>query len=125
MASRQNAGRPREARRHHKNSAGLRTDRPIHRRGSRGGSMIKRNDDRILFPADGITKRDVIDYYDRIGPVMLPHIENRPLMLQRCPEGIQAECFYQKNVASYFPKSVTRVTVQKEGGHVTHAVVNS
>src|SRR5437868_487665 len=80
--------------------------------------------DRVLFPADGITKGDVINYYQRIAPVMLPHIENRPLMLQRFPNGIDEDGFFQKNIASYFPKWIKRVTVDKNGGTVTHAIAN-
>src|SRR5437870_4853941 len=87
--------------------------------------MTRTTDDRILFPKDGITKHDMMSYYERIAPVMLPHIENRPLMLQRCPGGIDEECFYQKNIAASFPRSVKRISVEKAGGRVTHAIANS
>src|SRR5438876_851898 len=64
--------------------------------------------DKVLFPDDGIRKQDVIDYYERIANVMLPHIENRPLMLQRFPNGIDEQGFFQKNVAFYFPEWIKR-----------------
>lgn len=80
--------------------------------------------DKVLFPDDGITKRDVFEYYERIAPVMLPHIRNRPLMLERYPNGIGQEGFFQKNIAQYFPKWIKRVTVAKAGGKVTHAIAN-
>jgi bifunctional non-homologous end joining protein LigD len=80
--------------------------------------------DKVLFPSEGITKREVIEYYEQIASVMLPHIENRPLMLQRFPNGIEAEGFYQKNVSETFPRWIKRVSVDKAGGHVTHAVCN-
>src|SRR5947208_1310028 len=91
----------------------------------RGRTTEQRNEDRVLFPADGITKHDIVSYYERIAPVMLPHIQNRPLMLQRCPAGIDEECFYQKNIAAYFPQFVKRVSVAKVGGRVTHALANN
>jgi bifunctional non-homologous end joining protein LigD len=80
--------------------------------------------DKVLFPADGIRKKDVIDYYERIAEVMLPHIEDRPLMLQRFPNGIGEKVFYQKNVASYFPDWIKRASVKKKGGKVVHAICN-
>ncbi len=85
--------------------------------------MKERSLDKIIFPKDGFTKGDVAEYYARIASVMLPHIQNRPLMLQRCPEGIEQECFYQKNIDTYFPNSITRVKVKKTGGFETHAAV--
>lgn len=80
--------------------------------------------EKVMFPADGIRKQDVIDYYERISQVMLPHIQGRPLMLQRFPNGIEGKGFYQKNVAFYFPKWIKRASVPKTGGTVTHAVCN-
>jgi bifunctional non-homologous end joining protein LigD len=80
--------------------------------------------ERIVYPEDGITKGNVLDYYEKIADVMVPHVKNRPLMLQRFPAGIQGEGFFQKNVSEYFPKSIARVTVEKAGGKVTHAIAN-
>src|SRR5262245_38040134 len=77
-----------------------------HEDGDLEGSMNERSLDKIIFPKDGLTKGDVVDYYERIAPVMLPHIQNRPLMLQRCPEGIESECIFQKNIDTYFPNSI-------------------
>jgi bifunctional non-homologous end joining protein LigD len=80
--------------------------------------------DKILFPDDSLRKADVIAYYERIADLMIPHIENRPLTLQRFPNGIHAQSFYQKNIASYFPDWINRVSVKKAGGTVTHALGN-
>lgn len=80
--------------------------------------------DRILYPEDGITKGDVLKYYEKVAPVMLPHVRNRPLMLQRFPSGIEGEGFFQKNISEYFPKWIKRVSVVKAGGKVTHAIAN-
>ena len=79
--------------------------------------------DRILFPGEGITKGDVVDYYRRVAPVMVPHLRNRPLMLERYREGIDHGGFYQKEASEYFPPFIRRVEVPKAGGVVHHPVV--
>jgi bifunctional non-homologous end joining protein LigD len=56
------------------------------------------NPDKVLFPRDGIRKRDIWDYYTAIAPVMLPHVSGRPLTMQRYPDGIDGEEWYQQNV---------------------------
>jgi bifunctional non-homologous end joining protein LigD len=80
--------------------------------------------EKVLFPEDGITKGDLIQYYKRIAPRMLPHLEGRPLSLQRYPDGIDKESFFQKAVARYYPDWIDTVTVKKVGGTVKHAVCN-
>jgi bifunctional non-homologous end joining protein LigD len=80
---------------------------------------------KILFPADGITKRDLVDCYRRIGPWMLPHLRDRPLAMERCPDGIAGPSFFQKEVPSYYPNWIERVTVEKAGGRITHVVCNN
>jgi bifunctional non-homologous end joining protein LigD len=44
--------------------------------------------DKVLFPSDGISKADVVEYYRQVGPMMIPHLRNRPVMMQRFPDGI-------------------------------------
>ena len=80
--------------------------------------------EKVLFPADGITKGDLVEYYARIAPRMLPHLRDRPLTLERYPNGIATKRFFQKEVSSYFPKWIRTVTVPKVGGTVTHVVCN-
>ncbi len=80
--------------------------------------------EKVLFPDDGITKGDLIEYYARIAPHMLPHLQDRPLTLERYPNGIQTKRFFQKEVSSYFPSWLRTVTVPKVGGTVTHVVCN-
>src|SRR5918998_4540845 len=80
--------------------------------------------DKVLFPDDGITKGELIEYYARIAPWMLPHLHDRPLTLERYPNGINTKRFFQKEVSSYFPKWIRTVTVEKVGGTVTHVVCN-
>jgi bifunctional non-homologous end joining protein LigD len=80
--------------------------------------------EKVLFPADGITKGDLVEYYARIAPQMLPHLRDRPLTLERYPNGINTKRFFQKEVSSYFPKWIRTVTVPKVGGTVTHVICN-
>jgi bifunctional non-homologous end joining protein LigD len=68
--------------------------------------------DKIMFPESGITKGDLIDYYHRMADVMLPHLEGRPVSLQRFPQGIQKNGFYQKEAPDYFPEWVRRIRVE-------------
>ena len=80
--------------------------------------------EKVLFPEDGITKGELIEYYARIAPWMLPHLRDRPLTLERYPNGINTKRFFQKEVSSYFPNWIQRVTIEKVGGKVTHVVCN-
>jgi bifunctional non-homologous end joining protein LigD len=73
------------------------------------------NRDKPLFP-DGTTKGRLIDYYSRIADVMLPHVAGRPLTLYRCPDGIESDGFYQKQIPDHAPSWVGRTTVRKKGG---------
>jgi bifunctional non-homologous end joining protein LigD len=78
--------------------------------------------DKILFPDAGITKAEIVDYYRQIAPAMLPHLRDRPLMLERLPEGLGGPVFVQKQISAYFPSWIHRTTVGKKGGSVTHVV---
>ena len=60
------------------------------------------NEDIVLFPGSESTKADLINYYTRIAPVMLPYVKNRPISMQRFPNGIDSESFYQKDAPTIF-----------------------
>jgi len=77
---------------------------------------------KVLFPEAGLTKGDLIAYYRRIAPLMLPHLAGRPLSLQRYPDGITADGFMQKNAADYFPSWIERAPLPKQNGEVQHVV---
>ncbi len=79
--------------------------------------------DKILFPADGITKGDLAAYYETVAPLMLPHLRRRPLTMERYPAGIDHEGFIQKNVTRGFPAWLERVSVPKKGGVVHYPLV--
>ncbi len=62
------------------------------------------NLNKVFYPADGIRKRDLLNYYDAVAPLIVPHLKDRPLSLKRYPNGIAADFFFQKEVAPSFPK---------------------
>jgi len=80
--------------------------------------------DKMLFPSDGITKGELIDYYRRIADTMVPHLEGRPLTMRRFPDGINGGGFYQQEMPDYFPEWIERVEVEKKGGKIVHALCN-
>jgi bifunctional non-homologous end joining protein LigD len=80
--------------------------------------------EKVLFPADGITKGELAAYYESVAPVMLPHIRGRPVTMERYPSGITAKGFMQKNVSRGFPAWRQRVEVPKKGGVVHHPLVS-
>jgi bifunctional non-homologous end joining protein LigD len=80
--------------------------------------------EKLMFPADGITKADLAAYYGLVAPVMLPHLHDRPLTMERFPQGIDKKGFIQKDVSKGFPEWLARVTVPKQGGVVHHPLIN-
>ena len=81
--------------------------------------------DKVLFPEQGITKRDLALYYERIADWILPWIADRPLTLVRCPEGRAKQCFYQKHINEHAPKSVRRIQVEEEAGSEPYGTIDS
>lgn len=70
--------------------------------------------EKVFFPAENITKGDLIAYYQRIAETMLPYLEGRPLTMQRFPDGIDAGGFYQKKMPDYFPDWISRASIHVE-----------
>jgi bifunctional non-homologous end joining protein LigD len=83
------------------------------------------NLDKVLFPATGFTKGQLIDYYLKVAPTMLPHLRDRPVTLKRYPDGVDGKSFFEKHVPSHAPDWVPTVTVPTaDGGDpVTYAVI--
>src|SRR5262249_7118390 len=79
------------------------------------------------YPAAGFTKAQVIDYYARIAPVLLPHLKGRPLTLKRYPNGVNGMHFYEKNCPEHRPPWVKTVPVWSEGNNrwMDYCVVDS
>ena len=82
------------------------------------------NPDKVLWPDDGYTKRDLVEYYQAVAEAMVPHTKERLATMERFPDGIGAHRFYNKNAPSYFPEWIDRKTVSKKGGTVSHVVIN-
>ena len=80
--------------------------------------------DKLLFPADGITKAGLARYYEVIAPVMLEHVRNRPLTMERYPAGIEKKGFIQKDVSKGYPAWLERVELEKHHGTLWHALLN-
>lgn len=79
--------------------------------------------DRIIFPKAKITKGDLIDYYERIAPIMLPYLKDRLLTMKRYPTGIQGEGFFHKDAPDYFPSFIKRKAITRSDGQIVNFVV--
>ena len=79
--------------------------------------------EKVLFPEDGITKGDLAAYYEAVAPVLLPHIRNRPVTMERYPAGIGRKGFWQKSVEKGFPEWLQRVDAPKKDGVVHHPLI--
>ena len=80
-----------------------------------GRKLSVSNLDKILYPKVRFTKGQVIDYFIRVAPVLLPHLKDRPLTMKRYPDGVEGEFFYEKNCPSHRPKWVKTAKVWSEG----------
>ena len=68
-----------------------------------GRRLALSNLDKILYPAAEFTKRQVLDYYVRVAPFLIPHLAGRPLTMKRYPDGVDGEFFYEKNAPKHRP----------------------
>jgi bifunctional non-homologous end joining protein LigD len=75
------------------------------------------NLEKVLYPEVGFTKAQVIDYYTRVAPAILPHTRDHPLTLKRYPNGVDGEFFYEKNCPKHRPPWVETATVWSEGNN--------
>ncbi|MET0763072.1 MAG: non-homologous end-joining DNA ligase [Thermoleophilaceae bacterium] len=73
-----------------------------------GRRLSLSNLDKVMYPEVGFTKGEVIDYYTRVSPALLPHLRGRPLTLKRYPDGVEGEYFYEKNCPSHAPEWVRK-----------------
>jgi bifunctional non-homologous end joining protein LigD len=80
--------------------------------------------DKVLYPGQGITKLDLAEYYHSIADWVLPHVADRPLVLVRCPEGRDDECFYQKHPAIGTPKNLRQIPVREKTRMEKYVVVD-
>lgn len=79
--------------------------------------------DRVLFPDTGLTKGDLVSYYQRIAGTMLPHLRQRPISMERRPGGLEGRGFYQKQAPEHFPDWIQHQTIElRQGGSREHLV---
>jgi bifunctional non-homologous end joining protein LigD len=84
------------------------------------------NVDKVLYPETGFTKGQVIDFYSRVAPYILPHIENRPITLKRYPNGVRGKHFYEKNAPSFTPAWIKTYRVQRSSSEsmINYILIN-
>ena len=82
-----------------------------------GRQLKLSNLEKVFYPAAGFTKAQIIDYYVRIAPVLLPHLRGRPLTMKRYPDGVGGMFFYEKNCPTHRPDWVKTAPVWSEGNH--------
>jgi bifunctional non-homologous end joining protein LigD len=89
-----------------------------------GRELSLTNLDKVMYPATGFTKGEVIDFYARIAPVILPHISGRPMTLKRYPEGVDAGHFFEKRCPKHRPDWVATASIwsDREEGEIAFCV---
>ncbi len=89
-----------------------------------GRRLTLSNLGKVLYPQAHVTKAEVIDYYTRISPVLLPHVAGRPMTFTRWPDGVEGTSFFEKNVPSHAPPWVHRVTLPAPGSGRERAAID-
>ena len=90
-----------------------------------GKKLAVTNLDKVFYPQTGFTKGEVIDYYVRISPVLLPHLQRRPISLKRYPDGVEGIFFYEKQCPAHRPGWMKTARVPKsEGGAIDYCLIN-
>lgn len=79
--------------------------------------------DKVFYPADGLTKGDVVEHYRAVAGVMVPHLRGRPLTLRRFPDGIDGQGWFQKHPGEHFPEWLRVERVPRRGGGTDEYVV--
>ncbi len=81
--------------------------------------------DKVFYPETEFTKGQVIDYYVRVAPVLLPHLRDRAISLKRYPDGVDGKFFFEKQCPSHAPKWITTTRVAKsDGGRIDYCVID-
>jgi bifunctional non-homologous end joining protein LigD len=80
--------------------------------------------DKVLYPEQGITKQEVLDYYAVVAERMLPHVANRPLTLVRCPNGYGKACFFQKHPGAGTPRGLRSIAIREKEGKSPYSVLD-
>jgi bifunctional non-homologous end joining protein LigD len=88
------------------------------------GGVRVTHPDRIVFERQGLTKERLARYYHAVAPMILPHLEDRPLTLVRCPKGAGSECFYAKHAGPWTPAAARRVAIREKTKTADYVVVD-
>ena len=90
-----------------------------------GRSFTIQNLGKLFFPEEGYTKRDVVEYYDRIAGYLLPYMQDRPVVMKRYPNGIHKPFFFQKEAGEAMPQWIptARISSERGGGEFTNFVI--
>jgi bifunctional non-homologous end joining protein LigD len=78
--------------------------------------------EKVLFPEERIDKRELAEYYEHIAETMLPYLRDRPITMERFPDGIDGPRLVQKQAAAYFPRWIRTAPMSKQNGTVRHVV---
>jgi bifunctional non-homologous end joining protein LigD len=96
-----------------------------------GRGLTLANLAKVLYPADGFTKAELLDYYQRISPVLLPHIAGRPMTLKRYPDGVDGESFFAKHAPEHRPEWLRTEQIisqsprsREPGGVISYVVID-
>ncbi len=119
----------------HPSFQGLREDKPaqevnmetavsIDSRSTSSRKFPITNPQKVLFPAQGITKQELLDYYGLVVERMLPHVQNRPLTLVRCPNGYGKPCFFQKHPGAAAIKGLRSIPIREKEGKSAYSVLD-
>jgi bifunctional non-homologous end joining protein LigD len=93
-------------------------------KGVAGRTIQVSHPDKVMFPDDGVTKRDLVEYYARVANVMLPHVRDRPLTQHQFPGGLGGGGFWRKQIAGHFPDWIERVKVKTHEGTQEQILAN-
>jgi bifunctional non-homologous end joining protein LigD len=80
------------------------------------------NPEKVFWPDEGYTKLDLVHFYQDIFPVLQPYVANRPLICERCPDGMNGECFYQRKKPNGLPPGTPGKRIHHENGYTTYVV---
>src|SRR5665647_1150821 len=89
----------------------------------KGREIQLTNLDRVLWPEQGYTKRDLVEYYAAVFPIMSPHLRQRPLVFTRYPNGIGEASFFQKNAPEYLPEWIQTFAWAGSDGRIKNYVL--
>ncbi len=93
--------------------------------GDAGINIFLTHPDRVLYPEQGLTKKNLLQYYRLVEKFMIPHVAGRPLTLVRCPDGRHEECFFQKHANETVPKSLERIPIEENDKIENYMAVDS